>query len=45
MFALIGLNHHILEKMCDVTPVINGRTEETGKYSGRKLTTLPSASN
>ena len=25
-----GLNHHLLEKMCDVTPVTYGRTDEEG---------------
>ena len=28
MYGLFGLNHHMLEKTCDVTPVTDVRTEE-----------------
>ena len=35
MYGLFGLNHHMLEKTCDVTPVTDVRTDEdeSGKWS------------
>ena len=40
MYGLFGLNHHMLEKTCDVTPVTDVRTEEeeSGKVADVWLT-------
>ena len=43
MYGLFGLNHHMLEKTCDVTPVTDVRTEkeESGKCSSSLVDQKP----